>query len=298
MDNRSFDLFDLELFQTVVKAGSLSAAATLIDLPLSTVSRRIKHLEDRAKSRLFERTSRGLNLTEAGDILLKSSELILQEFDNVFSKLNEHNTVIAGRVVVHCPPSTFTHLFTNFLPLFNLQYPEIELDIVTSLTDVCFIDERIDIFLHTGILPDSTMIARHLFDSEIDYYASEDYIKKYGMPSIENIKEHKFICFSPFMKNPSVWGFSDEKPLFAYKPSIISDDFLLCSQQVKAGVGIGVLPKAMFINKHTNDGLIALFDKNYRRILPAYAVLSSKRYVPNKVKAFVEFFTEYLHQQK
>jgi DNA-binding transcriptional LysR family regulator len=297
MDNRSFDIFDLQLFQTVAKAGSLSAAADLIDLPLSTVSRRIKQLEDRAHSRLFERTNRGLILTEAGDYLLTSSDIILKEFDLAFSHLDEHNTVTSGRIVVRTPPSTFTHLFPTFLTEFNQQYSDIDLDIVTSVSDICFTDERIDVFLHPGPVPDKKVIAKHLFDTKFDYFASRQYVEQYGMPTLENIKQHKIICFAPFVRHPQFWGINQDNPILRNKPYIISDDFLLCSQQICAGLGIGILPDKIFANNTPPDNLVALFHGKYRRIQPSYAVVSSKRYLPNKVKVFVESFAEHVQRK-
>jgi DNA-binding transcriptional LysR family regulator len=294
MNERSFDLFELELFQAVAKAGSLSAASVLIDLPISSISRRIKHLEDRAKVKLFERKPTGLDLTEAGHYLVKRCDVILAEFDTTFSNLNQHSSMPSGRIVVHCPPGSFTYVFPEFLRLFQQKYPDIELDIISTLGNVSFSDERIDVFLHPGELPDTNVIAKPLIVTQLDYFASPGYIAEHGLPrSPDELKKHKFILFSPFVKAPGNWGFSKEKPLITGKAQLVSDDFQLCIQEIKAGSGVGILPVQFVVSAVKKQELVPLFNGEYQRNHPSYVVIPSRGYVPEKLKIFVDELSAY-----
>jgi DNA-binding transcriptional LysR family regulator len=294
MNERSFDLFELELFQAVAKAGSLSAASNLIDLPISSISRRIKHLEDRAKVKLFQRKSTGLELTEAGEYLFQRCDVILSEFDSTFSNLNQQSTAPSGRVVVHCPPGSFTNVFPTFLRSFQQKYPLIEIDVITALSNVNFTDERIDVFLHPGELANTNVIAKPLITTQLDYFASPDYIAQNGLPrSPEELKKHKFILFSPFVKSPSNWGFTKENPLTIGRTKLVCDDFQLCIQEVKAGSGVGVLPVQFVTEEIKNQLLVPLFNGEYQRNHPSYVVIPSQGYIPKKLKIFVEELSHY-----
>ena len=154
------DTEDLRLFINVVEAGSFTGAAEQEDLPTSTLSRRIRKLEDELGVRLLERTTRRLRLTELGEEFYQRSLHIVEEADTARSILQRKQDKPSGRLRIYAP-AEFTRVhFQDVLPAFAEQHPDMTIEVFTSDGGRDLVHSRIDVLIHIEEPEDSSYIAK------------------------------------------------------------------------------------------------------------------------------------------
>jgi DNA-binding transcriptional LysR family regulator len=173
---------EMEIFARVVEKGSFSAAARSLDLTPSAVSKLIGRLEGRLGTRLLARTTRALTLTEEGMAYHRAAERILEE-------LNAADQAVAtgsarGRIRVNASLPLGTSFVAPSIGRFVADHPNLTVDL--SFTDevVNLLEEKADVAIRIGNLPDSTLKARKLAQSRCVVCAAPDYLKRRGTPQV------------------------------------------------------------------------------------------------------------------
>ncbi|MDR7017047.1 LysR family transcriptional regulator [Acinetobacter sp. 3657] len=289
-------LNDMALFVEVVKAKSFRGAAEANGIPNSTLSRRISILEREIGLRLLHRTTRKIELTEAGQIYYEHSKRIVEEARLAHKHLGEMLAQPSGILRISLTEGFGTNYLAPLLAQFAQLYPKIqfELDLSSHLADL--IAEPIDVAIRMGELPDSSLIAFQLARLPRRLYASPRYLDLAGVPkSPSELSQHE--CLLLRTSKPESWQlFKDEESVdVASKGRFLLNNVNMIQKLAISHMGIAMLDDVVVRE--------ALAAGSLRQILPDWQAppisiyaITETRLLPAKVKLFIEFLRENLHK--
>src|ERR1700720_1368337 len=192
------DLNDIVVFARVVEAGSFTAAARLLGMPKTTVSRRIAALEREVGVRLVQRTTRSLNMTDAGRLYYEQSSQALRTIEDANLRLAEARAEPSGTIRISAPVGFGGHFLTSAVFDFLAAYPKTKVELHLTDDTLNLVGNRIDLAFRTGILPDSTLIARKLGSTHRILCASPDYVARRGVPvASADLARHHCVIAGP-----------------------------------------------------------------------------------------------------
>jgi LysR family transcriptional activator of dmlA len=296
MKPKGQDMQGLVLFSHINRLGSLSAAAQLLGISRSSVSKQLAALEREIGSRLFNRTTRKIVLTEVGRRVLQEAhkvELALQTVNHISE---DFQSVIAGDLNVTCASAQgrmhLVPLITKFLAL----YPEINVNLQLEDRVVDMIAENLDISIRIGYLPDSTLIARKLGDLSGVLCASPEYLS--NAPPLQtpaDLLHHRCLFYRNAKLGMNSWSFiSDEgeESVTVSGPLSINDPGALISAAL-AHAGVLLIDKGL-LGDTMQDGRLIPVLTSYQSIgtLPMYIVYPEREFIPAKTRALVDFLLE------
>lgn len=301
---RQFDdilLGSIELFCLAAECGSFTLAAQEAGITPAAVSRSVSRLEERLGVRLFTRTTRNINLTEAGkNYFQQSSQALLQLREaerDVMGKQNDPSGTL--RISV---PTTYGHYrILPLLPQFRAQYPKVKVDIHLSNRNVDFVSEGYDIAIRVRSQPDSTLIARTLEDAQLVVVASPAYLEnKHAPQTLKELSDHECIQFElPSSGRKISWLFYDERK----ECEIMTAGSYCCSDDVLGGLtlainGAGLFQTYAFVaERYLADGsLTEVLTQHRGRSRPYTLLYPLNRHLPLRVRVFIDFLME--HRQK
>jgi DNA-binding transcriptional LysR family regulator len=184
-------------FAAVIDTGSFSAAAARLGLTPSGVSRTISRLEAQLGMTLMHRTTRRLDLTEEGAWLLGRARSVIADLANTEAEAAARRSQPAGLVRVNAATPAFDHLLAPLVPAFLDAYPLVQLQLTSGETVVDLIEERADLAIRIGQLPDSTLNARRLGESRVRVMAAPAYLERHGRPqSPADLARHRLLGFT------------------------------------------------------------------------------------------------------
>lgn len=293
-----FDLNDVALVVQVVRLGSFAEASRRLGVPPNTLSRRIAQLEAQLGTRLMQRSTRKLSLTNAGqdfyDRCSSAVDLLIDAGQELMSSLGEPN----GLVRVAAPADFFDFFLIEWLEEFLSAYPLVRVEFVLSDTRSDLIAERIDVAIRGGILEDSSLFARKALDAGMDVLvASPAYIASHGAPNtLEDLHHHECLVFA-HPSGQATWRLSDAKGKVVethVSGRLSGNTAQLLRKAAIAGLGIALLPSSM-TSRELRAGLLVPVLTDYRRQgHGVHLVYSSRRHLPSAVSAFIDMVVEKL----
>lgn len=287
-------LGSIELFCLAAEAGSFTAAAQLAGVTPAAVSRSILRLEQRLGSRLFARTTRSIRLTDAGRSFFEQCSQALTQLVEAQQEVMGAQTSPSGRLRISLPTTYGHHRILPLLPKFRALYPEVTVDVHLGNRNIDFVEEGYDLAIRVRAQPDSTLIARLLEDAALVVVASPEYLHKAGTPlALDDLIAHECIQFElPSSGRRISWLFQEN----GRDLEVISDGGYSCSDDVLGGVtlakhGAGLFQTYRFIvEQELADGrLIEVLQPYTGRSRPYTLLYPHGRYVPQRVRAFVDF---------
>ncbi|TBV08514.1 LysR family transcriptional regulator [Phytopseudomonas dryadis] len=291
------DLSDLRLFERILRAGNLSAAARELDLSLAVVSKRLARLEARVGVRLLQRTTRRLAPTEEGRLFHAHCRRILDEVDVAEAMLLQRREQVDGLLRISAPFGFGRRQLIPLIATFRKQYPElrIQLNLGDALVDL--LEHEVDIAIRFGTPADSSLIARQLAPNNRVLCASPSYLDWYGRPTHPE-QLHTHSCLLIGDQERMHWRFEqDGVPLqVRVQASILCNDGEAAHALALQGQGI--------VSKSIWDVAADLRAGRLERVLPRYRLPdaplhalypTSRQQVP-RVRRFVEFLGERLEQ--
>ena len=286
----------LVLFAHINRLGSLSAAAQLLGISRSSVSKQLAALERKIGSRLFNRTTRKIALTEVGRQVLQEAhkvELALQAIEYISE---DSQSVIAGDLNITCASAQGRMHLVPLITKFLARYPKINVNLQLEDRFVDMVAENLDVSIRIGYLPDSTLIARKLGDLSGVLCASPEYLS--NAPPLQtpsDLLHHRCLFYRNSKLGMNSWSFiSDEgeESVTVSGPLSINDPGALISAALEHA-GVLLIDKGL-LGDTMRDGKLVPVLTGYQSIgsLPMYLVYPEKKVIPAKTRALVDFLLE------
>lgn len=286
---------ELEAFFAVVEAGNFSAAGRKLSLSPSAVSKLMSRLENRLSVRLFHRTPKALTLTDAGTALQREGQYIFEALANAENAVKQCSSNVSGLLRIH---SLFTFAKYQLAPImgeFLERFPLLRLEFYLSNDPVDFIEQHIDVAIHSGSLPDSSLIARRLISSSWIICGSPDYLEKRGIPQTPaDLANHNCLNFT-HRTHWNNWPLSDHDQVttIAAKGNIGANQGDMLLELARHGVGLVRLAQFHVGDDLRQNRLVPLLEKYQSRIQePLFVVYQSRKYMSPKVQVLLRFLDE------
>ncbi|WP_208457787.1 LysR family transcriptional regulator [Burkholderia sp. BCC0405] len=290
--NGTTDLNQLLVFVRVIQAGTLSEAARRLDLPKSTVSRKVVELEERIGERLIQRTTRKLNLTDAGRVLFERLAPAICDVDEAERSVAGMRGTPRGVLRVAAPMS-FRKLGA-IVAEYLVRNPDVAVEMVCSDRRVDLVAERFDVAIRAGALVDSALVARSLRKAKRMLVVAPEYSNRYGIPKTpDELTSHACVAFSGGAA-PYVWTMESrgKRAEVRIRPRLMVNDMKIAREATLAGIGIACLPQAYCADDIRDKRLLhVLVDWSFAEI-PVYALYPTRRHLSPKVVAFVDLLVE------
>lgn len=279
---------DLEIFARIARTGNMSAAGREMGLSPAVVSKRVSLLEERLGTRLFQRTTRQLTLTETGEGYFKRVVDILSLVEEAEDFVSRRNTKPRGVVKVSVPTSFGRQHVTPHLAAFLVRFPDIAIDVHLSDVYVDIIREGFDLAIRIGDLEDSSLVARKLATETRVLCAAPGYLANAPtLAAAADLEHHNCLTVG----SVDTWMLQGPEGKFAIKPnsSVRTNSCDFIHEALLAGLGVGLRPTWEVGAEIENGRLV--------RVLPAYvgagnpaihAVYPSRDFLPAKVNIFIE----------
>lgn len=298
------DFTDLHTFLLVARHGSFTSAARSLEVPASTVTRRVTRLEDALGSTLIHRTARGITLTRAGEHLRVRCEPAVREIEDAERSLVDLDAEPAGVLRLTAPADLgSTALITGLLAAFRLRWPKIVLEIDLTERMVDLIAEGVDVALRPrrpgAPWSGDGLVARTLSRMQAGLYASPAYLAEHGAPATpQALAQHRWIAHRAWSRQELV--LTNERtgvraPV-APEPAVLTNHLGQVLAFLVSGAGIGAVPEVTAL-RHAEQGEL-------KRVLPSWSIIGGqltllwpeRRHPAPRVRAFIDFATEYLKQ--
>ena len=281
----------MSILLSAVESGSLSKASRKLGLPLATVSRKVADLEEHLRASLLIRSAKGLELTPAGRTYVTGAKALLEQLSELERTAAGEYTEPRGDLVVTAP-IMFGRL--HVLPVvtrFLEAFPEVAVGLVMTDRVTHLLDDRVDVALRIGALPDSSLMATRLGAVRHVLCASPGYLATNGTPkSLEDLERHKMISFES-VNAPSTWTFkvdgSDMPVTFRSRLSVNTID-----AAIDAGLsGAGIIRAMSYqVAEHVQSNRLAVvLEACEATPRPVHLVYDKQSRLPLKLRAFVDF---------
>jgi LysR family transcriptional activator of dmlA len=286
----------LILFSHINRLGSLSAAAQLLGLSRSSVSKQLAALEKKIGSRLFNRTTRKIVLTEVGQQVLKEAHKVERALQTIEHISEDSQSVISGDLNITCASAQGRVHLVVLLTEFLARYPKVNVNLQLEDRFVDMVAQNMDISIRIGYLPDSTLIARKVGDISGVLCASPEYLNSAPPLNTPNdLLQHRCLFYRNSKLAMNSWAFTSEKgeeSVTVSGPLSINDPGVLVEAAL-AHAGILLIDKSLLADYLSKGKLIPLLPE-YRPIgsLPVYVVYPEKEFIPAKTRALVDFLLE------
>lgn len=285
------DVEALIAFSAVMDAGSFSGAAARLGQTPSGVSRTIARLEKHLGLTLLHRTTRRLQLTDEGAWFLERARTLLADLANTEAEAAARRSQPSGLVRVNAATPALDHLLAPLVPAFLDAYPLVQLELTSGETVIDLIEERADLAIRIGNLPDSTLNARRLGASRVRVLAAPAYLERHGMPAnVAELARHRLLGFSqPASLN--TWPLAHEGAEgYTIAPSVSASSGETVRHLALEGQGIACLSHFMTIDDIRAGRLKVLlgeFNSGYRQ--PINAVYYRNSQLALRIQCFLDF---------
>jgi len=287
------DLNSLMMFAKVVEANSFSEAARRLNMPLSTVSRRIAELEAQLGVRLLERSTRRLRLTEVGSELLEHAQRSAELGETVGDIVSNRRSNLSGVLRLSAPPSISDSFLVPLVNAFQTSHPNVRVEVFVTDRYVDHIVEGVDLVFRFGALRDSTLLARRILTYRHQLVASPAYLDKHKPPRTpRDLLDHRLLAFS-YWKPKNSWTFvhanGKTRETLTFQPYLSMNDYAGLAQAAVAGAGIGDLPPLVRPDLLRDGKLVEIMPKWRLRSFNLSLVRLGNKYLGRPVHLFNEF---------
>ena len=297
-------LDSLRIFVTTLRKGSLSAAGRSLSLSPATISRRISALEEELGVQLVDRTSRNLKVTEAGQAFLGQAEIVLEAMAAAEEAARNAKLLPEGRLRIHSRTHLGLRVIAPLLPRFASKHPDIKLELELSEHPVNLVEQDFDIDIRTGESNDSTFVIKRLLSSDEVLVASPSFMKAHKrIRHPRDLLEVRCLTYRREHEATS-WKYIDEEghpQALAIQGVLSANNGELLRLAAIGGMGVALLSEPT-VRANIEDGSLVRLLPQYRFAVRAfsngiYAVFRQSRTLPLKVRTFVDFIAEELHEK-
>lgn len=296
-----YDLITLRSFIAVVESGSFVRAAEQLEASTAAVSRRIAALEQALGSQLINRTTRRIDVTEAGRRFYADVQNIFQLLGEAEERVRVGREVATGLMRVAAPLSFGIERLAPVLPVFMRRHPDLKVQLLLEDRYTDLHGEGVDIAVRIGgTLRDSSLVATRIGSIARIFCAAPSYLAQHGEPkTAEELRHHHCLHYS-LLSLREEWGiiFGDTSETIDIRNALSANNAEVLKTCAIQGMGITLLPR-FIVEDALNDGRL-------RQVLTAYspppsglyAVRPSRRFIPARVRLFIDFLRESFGEDK
>jgi len=286
------NLGDLEVFVRVIAAGSMSTAARDLGLSPAVVSKRIKRLEDKLGTRLLQRTTRQISLTEAGQGFHERVLTVLGGLEEAEAFASGRSSEVNGTLKISASTSFGRMHVAPHLKPFMEAHPDLAIHLVLSDEFTDIVGGGFDLAIRIAELNDSSLVARRLAPVRRVLCASPDYLAEHGTPAtLDDLKKHR--CLPAH--NHESWRLEGPNGPVTLRPEgmLITNSSEVIREAVIAGLGIA-LRSTWDIGAELKSGKLVQVLPQYEssRNVALSAVYPSRQFLPAKVRLFIDYLAE------
>ena len=283
------DLNATRMFVAVVQAGSLSAAAERSDVPLPTLSRRIRDLERELKVQLFERSTRGVRLTEAGTRLYEYAVRGIEVLSDGEQAVRQEQAQVRGRLRLSAPPGF--EPWWELLHAFQKRYPNIEIAIDSTERRVDLVQDGVDVVLRLNDVADDALVARRIVTYRHILVAAPALVAAHGFPETpDDLHRFPLGVWTPGMQERRNWHLGDYP--FEPRPVLTTNEYQHLRHSAFAGELATELPPFMAAQAISDGRLVNLLPNRPLPVQEASLLYHSHRYLSTLVRAYLDFCAE------
>lgn len=281
----------MSIVLAVAEAGSLSAAARRQKMPLATVSRKVSELEAHLETKLFNRSSRALVPTDAGRSYIAAAKRILADIAEAERAASGEYAKPRGDLIVSAPVALGRYYLQPVLTEFLAAFPEVDVRLSLQDRSVNLVEEHVDVGLRLGTLADSTLIAVRIGETVRVICASPAYLRSRGTPRApDDLTAHDMISYPP-LQSPTLWRFKRDQSDYAVpvRSRLVVSNIESACDAARAGIGITEAFSYYVAGSIKSGELTPLLQEFQPPPLPVSFVYSPNRFLPAKLRAFLDF---------
>jgi DNA-binding transcriptional LysR family regulator len=288
------EIDDLLLFAQIAKVRSITGAAAALGVPKSTVSRRLAALEARLKASLVLRSTRKLELTDAGHELYEHSRRIGDEMALIKAWASRQQTEPSGRLRMSMPADFAQFWLADAIASFHARHPQVRLEIDLSPRKSDLVAEGLDCVVRIGALPDSALYARKLTDIAVSLYASPLLMARHALPAQpRDMQDWPLIETRKTAATATVLRNGKRQAELPWRGDVVVNSIGMVMQLMLAGAGAGLVPDVMCQADVRAGRLVRLLPLWHASTVPAWVLLPSKT-LPARTRAFVDHLMQAL----
>lgn len=291
-------LSNIIAFITVAETRSFAEAARKLNLANSVVSKRISDLEDYLGTRLFQRTTRKVSLTDAGTNYFDHASRLIDELAEVEEQLRFRNENPVGEVRISAPMSFANQYLGTALASFLDQYPDVSVRLRISDHHLEFADDSIDVGIFIGKPAATSLMTRKLAETRRVVVASPTYLARHGRPKTpQDLRAHNCMSYSHVGEGKS-WPFvmNGREISQAVQGRFVSDSGTLLCDAAVTGCGITMLP-TFIAGKHIVSGALEILLEEFEDApMEILAVFPHKRHMSARVRKLLDHLAGYFKE--
>ncbi len=291
-------LLSMRVFQRVVEEGGFAAAARQLDMSPPVVTRLVADLESHLGTRLLQRSTRRLALTEAGQDYLGRVRRILQDIDEADAAVSAQTREPEGLLRLQATPSLASHLVAPILSGFRLLYPKIEVELVVDVSAHLPI-ENFDLSLQATFAPlDGHVNARQVLESALILVASPTYLRRKGLPSApQDLTTHDTLHLRWADERSRTWQLwrdgGDEAPIQVdVQPMLTCNHGETLLRAALDGAGIAQVAVVLVAPYLLSGELVPVLNGWTSGRTTVYAAMPSRKHIPRRTRAFLDYLLQ------
>jgi len=290
---------DMLLFSRLVELKSFTAVADELEISRSLVSKRISRLENDLGVQLINRSTRQLELTEAGRTFCQYCVQLVDTVNDAKNAVSEIRGKPKGNIAINAPVTFGQTILPPAIVEFLAMYTDVRISLNLSDQFIDVIEGGFDIVIRIGKLKDSTLKARKIGSTALHVYAHKNYLKKNGTPKTPtDLKDHNCLAYKHMEGGSDIWRFTgpssdEEVPI---KGNFIAANGVPLSKAVQAGLGIAMLTD-FTMEEIKDDNIIRILEPYSKQIIDIYAVYPGTRKAPLNTRLFIDFLYEYMSKK-
>ena len=288
-------LLAMTVFVKVVEHGSFARAAERLNMSTSAVSRHVAELEAHLETRLLNRTTRRISLTESGQAFYERTLQLLADLEEAESAASSSTAAPRGTMRLTCSINFGVRHLAPAIGSFQARFPEVLFDLSVSDRFVDLVEEGLDLAIRIGDIGNANLIARKIGEMRMVCAASPAYLRQHGLPRRpEDLVRHNCLTYE-YAPVRNQWSFLDkagDEIKVRVAGSVHGNNGEILAAIAAEGVGIACEPD-FIINPLIKAGKLVPILKGFQSgPSPIYAIYPSRRHLSAKVRTFVDFLVE------
>lgn len=284
---------NMSVFVKVVEMGSFTAVANHLDSTVGNVSRAVSALEQMLDTRLLQRSTRRLSVTDAGRRFYERCTIILADLENAEAEASNALLQPRGTLRVHCVPGLARHLVTEAVLEYRRAFGDVTVDLMLSQRMPNLLEDQLDVSIQIArVLPDSSYVSQKIGVSHCVLGASPDYLANHGAPETPaGLVDHQCLLLGTVDYARDEWQLKSRMGDATFIPSgpgFSVNDMEAMSVAVGSGAGIGLLAGFAAIDDLRSGKLVRVLPDYFTEERNVYAVYSSRQFIDAKITRFIE----------